>query len=423
MELVHTYGTPLKFTYTPVIGKRIAEARRHFSEAMQALDYRGSYTYAYCTKANHYRPVVETVLQHGCSLEVSSANDVQLVRALFRRGALPKATRVIANGYKPQAYLQALVNLRRSGFRQVLVVLDNAQELEFLRASGLSLDVGIRIAQTDANGNRTRFGVPEGEIPALAQAVAESPRLTLRMLHFFRQSGVKNRKSYWNALDQAVDLYTQLRPAFPTLTDLNLGGGLPFREQPDAPKNSGQLISRSVERIHRRCVKANVLEPNLVTEYGSYTVAEAGGTIFKVLDAKPGTDTAWWILDGSLMTTLPDTWALQQAFPVYALNALGGEQETVTLGGITCDTADTYGAAQQGKPLLLPRLEAGLDRYLGFFHTAAYQDALSGAGGLNHCLLPTPTHVMLSDKPGGGYEHEIVQRTEPAKHMLDLLGY
>jgi arginine decarboxylase len=33
--------------------------------------------------------------------------------------------------------------------------------------------------------------------------------------------------------------------------------------------------------------------------------------------------------------------------------------------------------------------------YLGFFHTGAYQDAISGYGGIKHCLIPSPKQIII----------------------------
>ena len=33
--------------------------------------------------------------------------------------------------------------------------------------------------------------------------------------------------------------------------------------------------------------------------------------------------------------------------------------------------------------------------YIGFFNTGAYQESISGYGGIHHCLLPQPKHCLL----------------------------
>ncbi|MBP9179410.1 MAG: arginine decarboxylase, partial [Bacteroidia bacterium] len=54
VELIETYGTPLKFTYLPKIDSQIAKARDCFSKAIQKHEYKGSYKYLYCTKSSHF---------------------------------------------------------------------------------------------------------------------------------------------------------------------------------------------------------------------------------------------------------------------------------------------------------------------------------------------------------------------------------
>ena len=51
MDVIKQYGTPLKITYLPKIGQQIQKAKKLFNVAMAKVDYKGSYTYCYCTKA------------------------------------------------------------------------------------------------------------------------------------------------------------------------------------------------------------------------------------------------------------------------------------------------------------------------------------------------------------------------------------
>ncbi|HRI29851.1 MAG TPA: hypothetical protein PK715_17455, partial [Chitinophagales bacterium] len=62
--------------------------------------------------------------------------------------------------------------------------------------------------------------------------------------------------------------------------------------------------------------------------------------------------------------------------------------------------------------------------YLGFFHCGAYQESLSGYGGIKHCLLPSPKHVLIQRNPETG---EVTTRLfapeQEAESMLKILGY
>lgn len=51
MDIIAQYGTPLKISYLPKISSQIQRAKRYFNVAMAKADYKGNYTYCYCTKA------------------------------------------------------------------------------------------------------------------------------------------------------------------------------------------------------------------------------------------------------------------------------------------------------------------------------------------------------------------------------------
>src|SRR6056297_2723450 len=64
MELIKTYGTPLKFTYLPQISANIQRAKKWFSLAMAKHQYKGEYHYCYWTKSSHYKQVLDTALSN-----------------------------------------------------------------------------------------------------------------------------------------------------------------------------------------------------------------------------------------------------------------------------------------------------------------------------------------------------------------------
>ena len=59
MDIVKQYGTPLKLTYLPKITEHIEHAKLLFKNAMKRYNYKGTYTYCYCTKSSHFRFVLE----------------------------------------------------------------------------------------------------------------------------------------------------------------------------------------------------------------------------------------------------------------------------------------------------------------------------------------------------------------------------
>jgi arginine decarboxylase len=93
----------------------------------------------------------------------------------------------------------------------------------------------------------------------------------------------------------------------------------------------------------------------------------------------------------------------------------------VVLGGITCDSQDYYSDDAHTNMVFLPKTRKV--QYIGFFHTGAYQESLSGFGGIHHCLIPTPRHVLINRNEDGQLEYEIFNEEQTSKQVLKILGY
>ena len=90
-------------------------------------------------------------------------------------------------------------------------------------------------------------------------------------------------------------------------------------------------------------------EPNIFTEFGSFTVGESGAALFSIINQKQQNDReSWYMIDSSFMTTLPDIWGINQRYPLLAINNWDKEYQRVFLGGLSCDERGTITAA---KPL------------------------------------------------------------------------
>jgi arginine decarboxylase len=61
--------------------------------------------------------------------------------------------------------------------------------------------------------------------------------------------------------------------------------------------------------------------------------------------------------------------------------------------------------------------------YLGFFHTGAYQESLGGYGGIQHCLIPAPKHVIIDRDDEGELHTHLFAKEQSFKSMLKTLGY
>ena len=123
------------------------------------------------------------------------------------------------------------------------------------------------------------------------------------------------------------------------------------------------------------------------------------------------------------MTNLPDAWALSQKFVLLAVNNWFQEYERVLLGGLTCDSDDYYNSEAHSNAIYLPKFNQRKAQYIGFFHTGAYQESIGGFGGVHHCLIPQPKHLILTRDEAGKLCQEVFSEEQTADSMIKLLGY
>jgi arginine decarboxylase len=115
------------------------------------------------------------------------------------------------------------------------------------------------------------------------------------------------------------------------------------------------MIDEIIENIQWICNKNNVPVPHIFTEFGSYTVGESGAVIYKVIDKKQQNDRElWYMIDGSFITMMPDSWGLNQKYILLAVNNWNNRYQSVNLGGLTCDSHDFYTSEEHINAVFLP---------------------------------------------------------------------
>ena len=124
-----------------------------------------------------------------------------------------------------------------------------------------------------------------------------------------------------------------------------------------------------------------------------------------------------------LLPALPDAWAINKRFVMMAINRWESNYERVLLGGLTCDSDDYYNSEQHSNAIFLPKLDKEEPLYIGFFNTGAYQESISGYGGIQHCLIPAPKHVVIDRDADGEWFTRLFAKEQSYKSMLKILGY
>ncbi|MEN9441914.1 MAG: hypothetical protein RLZ33_1991 [Bacteroidota bacterium] len=429
MRLIDQYGTPLKFNYLPQISNNIQRAKGWFREAISNLGYSGNYYYSYCTKSNHFSFVLDEVLKNDVHIETSSAFDIDIVRNLYNTGKLTQGKYVICNGYKPQQYIDNIAGLINEGNLNVIPVVDNTQELQdILAKTDRDIKIGIRIASEEEpkfEFYTSRLGIRYREIvPFYKAMLKDNPRVEVKMLHFFINTGINDTSYYWNELTKCLRIYSDLKKVCPSLDSLNIGGGFPIKKSLAFDFDYAYMVREILTQVQRVCTDNDIPEPNIFTEFGSFTVGESGGAIFSVLHQKQQNDREKWnMIDSSFMTNLPDTWAINQRFIMLPINRWNDDYERVLLGGLTCDSDDYYNSEQHSNAIYLPKYDRNKKLYLGFFNTGAYQETIGGFGGLKHCLIPEPKHILIQRDENGKLQTELFSEEQTAADYLRILGY
>jgi arginine decarboxylase len=431
-ELIEKYGTPLKISYLPKISDQINKAITWFDAAIKKHNYNGKYFYSYCTKSSHFKFVLNEVLKNIAQLETSSSFDIDLIWKLYSTGKINKNALIINNGFKPSDYAEKVAGLINEGFKNVIPVLDNKRELDYYQkhVTKENMNIGVRVA-TEEEPNfefyTSRLGIRQASLMDFYKnKIENNPKFTLKMLHFFVDTGIKDNIYYWSELKKGIKTYCELRKVCPTLSCINIGGGMPIRNSLSFEYDYEYMVDEIVRLIKDACEQENVPEPDIFTEFGKFTVGESAATIFSVIGQKRQNDSElWYMIDNSIMTTLPDAWGIGERFILLPVNHWDKEYHRVNIGGITCDNSDYYNAEANMNQVFLPKVDNNSEEplYLGFFHTGAYQDSLAGYGGIKHCLIPTPKHILVERNVRGEFVDWMVSPEQTADSMLKLLGY
>ncbi len=431
-HLIEKHGTPFRFIYLPKIGDQIKKARNLFNRSIKNNGYRGKYHFCYCTKCNHFNHVVNEALKHKVNIETSSSFDIDIILHLEKEGKIDKNRIIIHNGYKTEEYLEKIIRLQETGFKNSILVLDSEDEIDRVLAKKpkSKLKIGVRMAINEEPQSAyytSRLGIPpKNMLDFVKNKIKGNDAIELKMFHFFVDSGIKDTPYYWGTFQKALKLYIELKQECSSLDSLNLGGGFPIRNNLGFEYDYAYMIDEIIKNIKTMCNEQDVHEPHIFTEFGKYTVGEAGAIIFEVLEQKQQNDAEkWYIINNSLMNTIPDAWSIQEKFILLPINKWNNEYGRANIGGISCDHSDYYNSEELNQEILLPKYEDSDKEplYLGFFHTGAYQDSVSGYGGIKHCLIPSPKHVIIDRDEKGNIVDTVYREEQSVNEMLNILGY
>ena len=433
LKLVEKYNAPLEVAYTPMIEEKIKYLKDLFQTKIEKHKYPARYNYAYATKANYYSEVVLTALNHVDMLETSSAYDIDIIYKLAKDGYIKPDYTIICNGFKNEKYVGTLKNLLQMGLH-IIPIIENEKEYELISTlSNYKIDVGLRynsdfesrLIKNNFSSDEefdNRFGFDRDMCFKMAEKINNTPNLTLRVLHFHFGGSITDIDNYIKGYSNIMQVYCDLKKQYNTLEYFDFGGGFPIKYSLTYSFDYDKLVDKMIKATMSVCKDNKIPCPNLIGEHGRFTTGDHSFYIYKIDFTKATGNKMWYIINGSLMNMAPDIWGIQQDFTILPINLYNNTCIPVYLGGETCDPDDRYFLNDNNVKLFMPTIKEGETLYIAIFSIGAYQEIISGIGGLHHCLIPEGNELVIYEK--NGKKHYITpNEVTDSNKVYNLLDY
>lgn len=414
-DIVKKYGTSTEIVFPTIIENRVRDLIDTFNAYIKILSYKGRFYYHYVMKVNQNKEFVLPAIAEGANIEVSSVNELYLVKRMIEEEKFNRKIRVTCNGPKTEKYITLIEELKNKGLI-VIPIIENSEELDRLKKFkgevGIRVDLAVKInAHFDKKFNH--FGFSEEELFKLGKI------RNLSILHYHLSCQIEKIDDFVTPLKRAIGIYKILREKNPGLDTIDIGGGvgIPY-EKKKKLYSLKSLVKKIIQGAKDECDKLGVRHPNIISEWGSYVVAPAQITIYKILAEKPITNknnTKWYFIDGSFINDLADTWSVRrQKWNIIPVNYLNAKKlQRIWLAGSSCDSDDRY--TSRGSYILLPRLtDINDDLFIAITDTGAYQDSFAS----HHCLLSSPAKLVATNG-----EIKLARRRETAEEIGKLFGW
>jgi diaminopimelate decarboxylase len=334
-DLAAEFGTPALVVSEPALRARARAYREGLAERWPRSRV------VFASKAFPATAVQRVMVEEGLGLDVAGGGEI--VTAI-KAGVDPALIVLHGNAKSDEEIAMAAEH----GIG--LVVVDNADDVDRLEATGRSHDVLVRIipnvtADTHASvltGHEgSKFGLAPPAAAELIRRIERSPRLRMRGVHAHVGSQILELEPFAQPVAALAAM-----GEFPVY---DLGGGLGARYTyaDEAPALSDYLdVLVAAARAHLPADAEIIVEP------GRSMVNEAAMTLYRVVTLKRGART-FVAVDGGMGDNLEVALVGQRYEAAIAARLDGGGGETVTVVGRHCESGDVL---IDGVPLDAPRV-------------------------------------------------------------------
>ncbi len=305
---------------------------------------------------------------------------------------------------------------------------------------GLGVDYDGTTSTNNASVNYTLQEYANDVVYTLAEACREHE---LPMPHLISESGRALTAHHAMLLVKVIDVESQAARALPTLTDDDHSLLHEMYEDLRTISERNPRPRKVLEVFHdatfdkdraRNYFNSGVLTLRqlataeliwLATMNAIYPIAQADAeTYADIVRELQSSLCDRYFLNFSLFQSLPDSWAIDQLFPIMPIHRLDEQPlRHGTLQDVTCDSdgkIDKFVGDKHGRPALeLHEFRDGEDYILGIFLTGAYQEIL---GDLHNLFGDTnAVHVMLT--PDGRYEINDLVEGDTVTEVLNYVQF
>lgn len=384
-DLLKTYRSPLYVYHEPTL-------RHTIQQITQAISYAHAQFY-FASVTNGNIALLKIFRQENWGIHANTPGDIYLG---------------LKAGFNPQQIIYSGSNLNREEMQQLIrwgiatINLDSISQLQqfcdvykslsqYLPKDCPKPNLGMRLNLPELTGE-SRIGIRPTEFKDSIN-IANSARLKIKGLHFYRGTGTNATSAFTEAIDRVIETAKML----PCWEFLDFGGGFGYPYQSGGIAFDWQLFGKELTQ------KLESLERDiqLLIEPGRSAIARCGTLLTKVVSIK------WQ--DNKQIVGVDTTIANLSVLAVH-----GGYREIICWKEIAetyqtdvCGNT-TYSRDYLGKNCQLPALQIG--DILAILDVGAYGYAMS-----SHFLhRPLPAEVLIEEK-----KYRLIRRREDYRVLLN----
>ncbi len=278
----------------------------------------------YAVKANPDRRVLKTLLQEGCSFEIASTSELDLLLTL---GGKP-AEVFYSNPVKSR---QAISYAAAKGVEWFVV--DSVDELRRVHEIKADAKTYLRLATPNIGSDwplSGKFGAGAGDTREIIQTAAKIGA-DLAGVTFHAGSQCRNPENWRVGIEKARTTFDAMTKAGLKPRMLDIGGGFPVRHVKPIP--SIEVIGEVVNEA----LKAFPPEVRVVAEPGRYLVSDAGYFVCRVLGTATRAGKRWMHWDAGLFGGVIET---TEGLKYKIRSDRSGPDIPWHVAGPTCDSVD-----------------------------------------------------------------------------------